>query len=422
MRLAGPLVALSLAASPAAALEIELDGNVELETRHFSSEGLHSDMETDFASLAGEMELGIYARGDRHAIIITPFVRVDNHDHERSHADLREAKYRYVNRNFELTIGAGKEFWGVTEFLHLVDIINQTDNLEGADGEAKLGQAMVKISYGGAFGTLSAYALPHFRIRQYDDPITGRPNFGFIVDDDTVHFESGESGGDARRVDDFALRYKHSIGAFDVGLSYFDGTAREPQLLLAVPPGQSGLANNLPVMQAYYADRRQTGIDVQATLGPWLLKLEALQATQNRFQGALPTFAAPFEEVTANRATGGIEYSFYNVFESGTDIGLVMEYMWDERELAAPHPFGNDLGIGLRWTANDVQSTAVLVGAIIDLESDSSLISVEAERRIGARFKAIFEGRFQDQVGPEDSFALANEYEDHIRLRLAYYF
>ena len=407
-----------LTALPAAALEIEVDGNVELEARLFPDEGALPAMEQNFMAIAGELELGLYSRDNTHAIIVKPFGRYDQHDHERSHADLREAKYRYVNNAFALTIGADKEFWGVTEFVHLVDIINQTDNVEGTDGEAKLGQLMVKASYASPYGTFTAYALPHFRIRQFADPETGRPNYGFTVDDETVHFESGETSGDARRVDDYALRYKHSIGAIDIGLSYFDGTAREPQLLLAAPPS----AGRQAVMQAFYAYRRQAGLDVQATLGPWLVKLEALQETQNYFQGALPTLTSPFEEVTTNRATGGIEYSFYNVFNSGTDVGLVAEYMWDERELDAPHPFANDFGIGLRWTANDVQSTAVLIGTIIDLDSDSSVISLEAERRIGSNFKAIVEARFPGEVGDNDSFAAANETEGHWRFRFSYYF
>ena len=407
-----------LTALPAAALEIDVDGNVELEARLFPDEGALPAMEQNFMAIAGELELGLYSRDNTHAIIVKPFGRYDQRDHERSHADLREAKYRYVNNAFELTIGADKEFWGVTEFVHLVDIINQTDNVEGTDGEAKLGQLMVKASYASPYGTFTAYALPHFRIRQFADPETGRPNYGFTVDDETVHFESGETSGDARRVDDYALRYKHSIGAIDIGLSFFDGTAREPQLLLAAPPS----AGRQAVMQAFYAYRRQAGLDVQATLGPWLVKLEALQETQNYYQGALPTLASPFEEVTTNRATGGIEYSFYNVFNSGTDIGLVAEYMWDERELDAPHPFANDFGIGLRWTANDVQSTAVLIGTIIDLDSDSSVISLEAERRIGSNFKAIVEARFPGEVGDNDSFAAANETEGHWRFRFSYYF
>ena len=35
---------------------------------------------------------------------------------------------------------------------------------------------------------------------------SGRPNAGFIVDDNTSHFESG-----GRRTDDYALRYQNNL-------------------------------------------------------------------------------------------------------------------------------------------------------------------------------------------------------------------
>ena len=429
------VVGLYAATTSAEALEIDVDGNVELEFRHFPAEGGMADgpldltpdtpdpqREQGFASVSGELALGFYAPSGRHAVIVKPFGRFDQHDHERSHMDLREAKYRYVRRPFELTIGADKEFWGVTEFLHLVDIINQTDAVESVDGEAKLGQLMVKLSYSSPFGTLSAYHLPHFRIRQFGDPITGRPNYGYIVDDNTTLFESGESGGRARRVDDIALRYKHTIGAFDFGLSWFDGTAREPQLLLDATAAR--LDNNLPVMQAFYSDLTQAGLDAQATLGPWLFKLEVAHITQNRYVPASgpAMLSSPFEEVEATRATGGFEYTFYNLFNSGTDLGLVSEYLWDEREADAPHPFGNELGIGFRWTANDVQSTAILLGGFVDLDSDAVSLSLEAERRIGASFKLTLEMRAQQKRGENDQFSDANEDEGFARLRFGYYF
>lgn len=419
---------LALAAGPVSALDIDLEGNIEVEFRHHPHAGLQDTMEQDFASLAGEFELGLFSRSGRHAVIVKPFGRYDQHDHERSHVDLREAKYRYVNGLFEASIGMDKEFWGVTEFLHLVDIINQTDNVESIDGEQKLGQPMLKASYASRYGTLTGYALPYFRIRQYGDPVTGRPNIGFRVDDNTTLFESGETGGRARRVDDFALRYQNNFGPFDVGLSWFDGTAREPQLLAT---GASS-SNDLPELQAFYAEMTQIGLDAQATLGPWLLKLEAVQVTQNLYlpdpnAQNRPTLAAPLEETETQRATGGIEYTFYNLFDSGTDLGLVVEYMYDERKDDAPHPFGNDIGIGLRWTANDPQSTAILFGGLIDLDTDSSSLSLEAERRIGRSFKAILEARFQDKVGKtdagvQDGFAKSLADEDSVRFRLAYYF
>ena len=409
------LAFLAIASDKAAALEIDFDGHVELESRHFPKPGRAEAMEENFTSLAGEFELGLYSRSGRHAVIVKPFGRYDQHDHERSHMDLREAKYRYLRGPFELTIGADKEFWGVTEFLHLVDIINQTDNVESVDGEAKLGQPMVKLAYSARFGTLTGYVLPFFRIRQYNGPVTGRPNLGFVVDDNTSLFESRE----ARRTEDYALRYQHNIGPFDVGLSGFKGTSRDPQLLAT---GVFSAANNLPKLQAYYAYQTQIGLDVQATLGSWLWKLEAAQGKQNRFAGPVPTLNSAFDEVDYTRATWGFEYTFYNLFNSGTDVGLVTEHMWDDREEKAPHPFDNDIGIGFRWTANDTQSTAVLLGGLIDIDTRSTAISVEAERRLGQSYKVTLEARFQDKVGDDDAFAEANADEDFVRLRLAYFF
>ncbi len=392
-------ICLGLSTAPALALDIEFEGSLEFEARHYFEPGGLAQQEEIFTSVAGEFELGFYSPNGRHAVIIKPFGRVDEHDHERTHFDLREAKYRYVNGAYEVTIGADKVFWGVTEFLHLVDIINQTDNVESVDGEQKLGQPMVRLSVAKNWGTLTGFYMPSFRIRQYPDAETGRHSLGFVVNDSTSLFESE----DERSNQDYAIRYNNSFGPVDLGLAWFDGTSRSPSF---VPTGTT--YNGLNVLNAYYPLLKQASLDVQATFGPWLLKLEAIESE--------------VDNITTSRATGGFEYTFYNLFDSGTDIGLVSEYMWDENELAAPHPFGNDIGVGLRWTANDTQSTAILVGALIDLDSDSTAYSIEAERRIGQNFKVILEARVQDKVGDNDLPASLNADEDFLRLRLNWYF
>ena len=385
------------------AMEIDFEGSLVAEHRHFLHEGKSSQHEQDFTSLSSTIELGFYSLSGRHAVIVQPFARYDQHDHERTHADLREAKYRYTNGGWEVTIGVDKVFLGVTEFLHLVDIINQTDNVESIDGEQKLGQPMVRLSYSGTYGTFTAFSLPYFRIRRFPDAQTGRPNNGFVIDTATTLFE--ETGGHERVVDDYALRYSHNIGVIDFGLSWFDGTSRDPEIITT----PTGVYNNQPVFRARYNLLQQAGLDVQATLSSWLLKLEA---THSEIGGQ-----------TFGRATGGFEYSFYNLFNSGTDLGLVVEYLWDERGLQAPHPFGDDLGVGLRWTANDTQSTAILLGGLIDTKTNTTALSLEAERRVGQNFKVILEARLQDKIGAKDLiFGPANRKEDMLRLQFAWYF
>ena len=387
------------------AMEIDFAATMVAEHRHFFHRGKSWQHEQGYGALSGDIELGFVSPTMRHAVIVKPFARYDQHDHERTHADLREAKYRYVNGGLELTIGIDKVFWGVTEFLHLVDIINQTDNVESIDGEQKLGQPMVRLAYSTRIGTFTAFSLPYFRVRRFVDSQTGRPNNGFLIDSDTTLFE--ETDGNERLVDDYALRYAASLGVLDIGLSWFDGTARTPEII----PVPVRFYNNQPVFRQKYNLLQQAGLDMQATLATWLLKLEATQSAINE------------NESEFTRATGGIEYSFYNLFNSGTDLGLVLEYLWDERGRQAPHPFADDVGIGLRWSANDTQSTAILLSGLIDTKNDSTAISLEAERRFGRNVKMIIEARFQDKVGETDLiFGPANRKEDMLRIQIALYF
>ena len=80
-----------------------------------------------------------------------------------SHVDIRELNLLYTQDNWEGIAGISRVFWGVTESGHLVDIINQTDQLEGFDGEDKLGQAMIRISRLFDQNSVDLYVLPGFR-------------------------------------------------------------------------------------------------------------------------------------------------------------------------------------------------------------------------------------------------------------------
>ncbi len=64
-------------------------------------------------------------------------------------------------------VGLSKVFWGAAEFVHLADIINQTDGVEGFDGEEKLGQPMLRLSLFLDRGTVNAFILPWFRERTF---------------------------------------------------------------------------------------------------------------------------------------------------------------------------------------------------------------------------------------------------------------
>ena len=88
------------------------------------------------------------------------FGRVDQHDRNRTHGDIREGFFELFFNEWTFGFGIHKVFWGVTESRHLVDIINQTDLVEDFDTEIKLGQAMITTSYtNDKAGTFDLYVM-----------------------------------------------------------------------------------------------------------------------------------------------------------------------------------------------------------------------------------------------------------------------
>jgi hypothetical protein len=97
------------------------------------------------------------------------------------------------------------------------------------------------------------------------------------------------------------------MGDWDMGLSHFYGTSRDPIFLLK--GAESGAVNLIP----YYQNINQTGLDIQATLDSLLLKWEATIRVS--------------ESETAFATTAGFDYTFFNIMSSGIDIGLLSEYL-----------------------------------------------------------------------------------------------
>jgi hypothetical protein len=374
----------------------DIAGNVEVQSRLFTQDALWPGQ----ASQVGQVSVALSAElrwrsalGNQRASII-PYARWDGTDDERSIFDLREAYWAYEADAFELLIGANTVFWGVTESVHLVDIVNQTDAVADVDGEDKLGQPMVNLALQRDWGLVSIYLLPYFRERTFAG-IDGRLRSPLPVDSDSAQYASSE--GDNHL--DLAIRYSHYIGDVDIGLSLFSGTSREPRF---VPSTDS--TRLLP----YYDQIDQVGVDLQYTRDAWLWKLEAIVR-----DGFSESFAA---------AVGGFEYTFYQVRDSAADIGLLVEYQYDGRNDLEPFTIAdNDVFIGTRLALNDIQNTAVLAGVAYDIDTGEAFVNVEAERRIGDNFFLELRLRAFAGAGPADrTFALVRD--DYLQLQIARYF
>lgn len=329
------------------------------------------------------------------SLTVVPFLRLDHRDPQRSHADLAELTWLKARTDWELRVGVRKVFWGVTESRHLVDIINQTDAVEDPDGEAKLGQPMINLALIRDWGTLDLFLLAGFRERTFPGA-TGR--LGPIPPVATEQAVYASSRG--RRHLDLAVRWSRYLGDWDMGLSHFWGTSRDPRLV----PGQ---VDGRPALIPHYDLIHQTGLDLQATRGAWLWKLEAIHRS-----GGGSSFTA---------LVGGFEYTFYDLLGSGADLGLLGEYLYDDRGKAADTSFDNDLMIGLRLALNDPQDSQALLTLIADPDTGARFVNLEARRRLGQSWRLSLTGRRFDRLGARDP-AIGLERDDYLELQLGYYF
>ncbi|MEM9623629.1 MAG: hypothetical protein AAF993_18430, partial [Pseudomonadota bacterium] len=289
-----------------------------------------------------------YFRGwdnDRRSITFKPFVRLDSADPQRSHGDIRELFYSRVGDNWDLHVGAKKVFWGVTEFHHLIDIVNQTDIIENVDTEDKLGQPMVQLTLVRDWGIVDLYALPGFREREFAGR-DGRLRFPLPISDRALY----ESSAERKRVDG-AVRWSHHFGPLELGLHHFSGTSREPLLVPLTLPGGA------VELQPFYPVIDQTGIDAQAFYGDWAFKLEGFTRTG---------FGERYAAVNI-----GFERTLVGIWGTRADFGIVGEYLFDERDEDAVNTlFENDIALGGRLALNDFADTQALLGIIVDTQND----------------------------------------------------
>jgi len=401
-----------LLAQTGQAVEFEASGYVGFEWREYLEEG---QFDTDSVTQA-DRQYGVVAEPEfvwslaegEHTIVFKPFGRVDSADPERTHGDIRELSWLTYGDDWELTAGISKVYWGVTESQHLVDVVNQTDFVESPDGEDKLGQPMVKLSLIRDWGTVDGFVLPGFRERTFSGE-DGRFRPALVIDTDNAQYEAGEEESHV----DYALRWSHTLEDYDVGLSWFNGTSRDP--LLTFDPSEP------TILSPYYAQINQFGADIQATIDSWLWKFEAIYRSYN--ESLIEEFdqlGQPIEDYSA--ATGGFEYTYYSPFDTNWDIGVLTEYQYDSREDKRLVIGQNDVFMGSRIEFNDAASSALLVGFTQDLDSSGTQsVIMELSTRLGDSVKFnvdMFLPMSEDETNISSQF----KRDDYVQLGFNYYY
>ena len=190
------------------------------------------------------------------------------------------------------------------------------------------------------------------------------------------------------------------MGYWDIGLAHFSGTSREPYLIRDATGGQLKL---LPL----YLQIEQTSLDVQATKGAWLWKLEAIY---NR--NTLMDYYA---------YVSGFERTSFGVADTAADLGVLLEYHYDERGDEAINGLQSDIYLGLRLAANDIDSTMALAGILYDTDTQSVFGNIEASRRLGDYWSLGMELRFTTNTDDKDNLYFIED-DDYLGIELTRYF
>lgn len=368
---ASVLLAGASAAPVASALDWSLEAGVE--GRRFLESGAYSGQVDDQWSITLQPEVVWDAESGNGRFTFVPFFRKDFADDERTHGDIREAMFMTWNGPWELRAGIGKVFWGVTESLHLVDVINQTDFVEAIDGDQKLGQPMIQGIWLSDMGTWEAFVLPGFRERTFPGE-AGRYRTELLVSDD-AEYQADEEQQHVDLAGRWSLVSELNGYPLDLTASVFRGTSRDPVL---VP--QVEVVNSVPTLTEllpYYAMQNQIGSTIQFAPEGWLLKAELLYRDYQ-----IDTLPGGIDVKDQTAAVGGFEYTLVGPFGDAADLGLLAEYQYDSRG-ADYSDAQNDLFLGMRYVFNDMASSEILAGVTQDLDyMGTRLFLLEANTRL----------------------------------------
>lgn len=351
-----------------------------------------------------------FAKG-RDRLAATLRGRVDDRDTTRNLLDIQQLYWRRRWRQAEVLIGVDQVFWGATEALHLVDVVNQTDLAASPDGEDKLGQPMVRVTLTPAWGTWDFFVLPAFRERTFPGR-RGRLRGPLRINQNESMFEASAGDGNT----DFAVRYSHYLGSIDFAVSHFSGTSRlplfafadgtvpnvQPQSLAQLPPQLLG-AELIP----HYFLTDQTGLEGTMVIGGLVWKLEAIRGRDPRGR-----FSA---------ATGGFEYTVNGIASSNLDLGLIVEYQYDSRPTDLLITTDDDWVIGARLAFNDFAGSEILLLQTRDRRTRAGVTSIEASRRFSNRWRGSLEARLFSDGDGTDALALFAE-EDYLQISVTRFF
>lgn len=383
------LCAATFAATHTHALEASFDSNTDaaIGYRYFSSDSeIEKNSSAEYLySYYSKIDSKFDAELANLSLDLRLFYNWDLEDEERRYYDLREARLNYSSGRWQFEAGNAVVFWGVSETINIVNVINQADLKESVDGKEKMGQGMLVSRYSGNINSFSIYYLPSFEPLDYPE----RPSPTIKILQDQPRFEKNADEGE------WAARW---VGAFDfgdVGLSYFNGIRRDP---LLVRSGES--AALIPL----YVKSEHMALDSVLFWSDAIVKTELLLGKEQE------------EDFFAYNL--GFEYPTFPSFSWWQDAAWIAEFVFDSRDEKSGSMGQKDIFLGGRFNMGDLSQYELRIISGLDLDHYSKYLDFSFRHRLTDYIqwsaKII---QFMD-VGDEDYRIKLVEDEDFIELEL----
>jgi hypothetical protein len=382
-----PVLLVAVLGGVSAPLSAQWRGAMALEGRAFPGIPLVEGARRYETTMTFSLRRGWNWDRGRQSLTVEPFVRWDPVNAERTRLDFRDLSWQGRWRSWELNAGMREVFWGVAESRHVVDVLNQREFVGGGVGYGKLGQPMVSLAWTRSWGRVEVFLLTGFRERSFAGQ-AGRLWSPLSVDEARATYESAAKALHL----DWAARWTHAIGGWDIGVAHFRGTGREPRFFL--DRDSVGRAVWIP----HYDLVDRTSVDLQLTTGRWLWKLEG--ATEAAPAGRYGTIA------------GGLEYAFADY------LSVFAEYVYDSRGSRAATSFQDDVFLGARLF---MQAGEISAGAFLDRGTGNRIFNLRAARRLTDAFTVALEVQvFAGAAGREPRHAPRQD--SSVGLTLSRYF
>ena len=343
----------ALNAPVAAGVIVEQRGEATFEASWYPQSAAFDGQENSFFHAEVQPELSIFDNTTEW--ILQP--RISGGTGGVGVVDFREA--HVISRFGEIDVLVGNTilFWGKVESYNPVDVVNSLDYGRGLMRSEKLGAPMAQVSLPIGSGQLDLLAIDFVKNIYPGQALRERVGTRFGKQ---ITFSGGASKNDIGQ----AARWSAYFGDVDLGLSWFRGIGNAPRLT-AQPNG---------TLRPDYSRINQMGLDIQYLWGDTALKGELIHRKgQHDRLGAFKKYRA---------GVLGLEHSFYDIANSGSDLVLFTEYAFDSRNSLSHSGFQNDLTIGTRWLKNDIDDTEVAALLTQDLDYKAQLITIRMDRRI----------------------------------------